>query len=318
MKKPFHLAWFLSQGYGPKSWRSEFPGSDIDRWMMPDLFVDLAQGHGPGLLRLHDHRGFLERALHLPGLARHLPASTPPARPSSIRPCWCPISRRRPRRSGIVPTLSVVGISALPAGAAGQLARPHDRGPHRLELRDRQQRRRGAELRPRQAPAARRALRRGRRVRRRRDEALGGVGARRRRARSREADVRRRQRRSIRSITRASTSRCADRSTRRARRRAGCRSARPAARRAARQFASRWADTIITEGGGSIDSDEGLSRQGPHAGRGVRPQSRRHQGAVPRPSDRRRQHGGGARPRDGWRRPRPRSISTCSSRACRG
>jgi long-chain alkane monooxygenase len=44
MKKPFHLAWFLSQGYGPKSWRSDFPGSDLQRWMMPDIFVDLAQG----------------------------------------------------------------------------------------------------------------------------------------------------------------------------------------------------------------------------------------------------------------------------------
>src|SRR5215216_838395 len=44
MKKPFHLAWFLSQGYGPKSWRGDWPGSDIERWMMPDLFVDLARG----------------------------------------------------------------------------------------------------------------------------------------------------------------------------------------------------------------------------------------------------------------------------------
>ncbi len=44
--KPFHLAWFLSQGFGPKSWRSQWSGSDSDlkRWMMPDLFIDLAQG----------------------------------------------------------------------------------------------------------------------------------------------------------------------------------------------------------------------------------------------------------------------------------
>jgi FMN-dependent oxidoreductase (nitrilotriacetate monooxygenase family) len=44
--RPFHLAWFLSQGYGPKSWRSQWPGSasDMKRWMMPDLFIDLAQG----------------------------------------------------------------------------------------------------------------------------------------------------------------------------------------------------------------------------------------------------------------------------------
>jgi FMN-dependent oxidoreductase (nitrilotriacetate monooxygenase family) len=41
--RPFHLAWFLSQGYGPKSWRSDFPGADVSRWMMPDIFADLAQ-----------------------------------------------------------------------------------------------------------------------------------------------------------------------------------------------------------------------------------------------------------------------------------
>jgi FMN-dependent oxidoreductase (nitrilotriacetate monooxygenase family) len=42
--RPFHLAWFLSQGYGPKSWRSQWPGSDLARWMMPDIFIDLAKG----------------------------------------------------------------------------------------------------------------------------------------------------------------------------------------------------------------------------------------------------------------------------------
>ncbi len=40
----FHLAWFLSQGYGPKSWRSRWPGCDLGRWMMPDIFIDLAKG----------------------------------------------------------------------------------------------------------------------------------------------------------------------------------------------------------------------------------------------------------------------------------
>jgi FMN-dependent oxidoreductase (nitrilotriacetate monooxygenase family) len=45
-KDRFHLAWFLSQGYGPKAWRSMWPGSESDRhrWMMPDIFVDLAKG----------------------------------------------------------------------------------------------------------------------------------------------------------------------------------------------------------------------------------------------------------------------------------
>src|SRR5476651_1341135 len=44
--RPFHLAWFLSQGYGPKAWRSQWPGTETDkhRWMMPDIFVDLAKG----------------------------------------------------------------------------------------------------------------------------------------------------------------------------------------------------------------------------------------------------------------------------------
>ncbi len=43
-KRQFHLAWFLSQGYGPKTWRGNWPGSDTARWMMPDLFLDLARG----------------------------------------------------------------------------------------------------------------------------------------------------------------------------------------------------------------------------------------------------------------------------------
>ncbi len=45
-KDHFHLAWFLSQGYGPKAWRSMWPGTECDkhRWMMPDIFVDLAKG----------------------------------------------------------------------------------------------------------------------------------------------------------------------------------------------------------------------------------------------------------------------------------
>ncbi|WP_158746971.1 NtaA/DmoA family FMN-dependent monooxygenase [Acidisphaera sp. L21] len=42
-RKQFHLSWFLSQGYGPKGWRGPWPGSDTARWMMPDLFVDLAR-----------------------------------------------------------------------------------------------------------------------------------------------------------------------------------------------------------------------------------------------------------------------------------
>ncbi len=43
-KRQFHLSWFLSQGFGPKGWRGNWPGSDINRWMMPDLFLDLVRG----------------------------------------------------------------------------------------------------------------------------------------------------------------------------------------------------------------------------------------------------------------------------------
>ena len=43
-RQQFHLAWFLSQGYGPKTWRGMWPGSDTARWMMPDIFLDLARG----------------------------------------------------------------------------------------------------------------------------------------------------------------------------------------------------------------------------------------------------------------------------------
>jgi hypothetical protein len=30
-KDHFHLAWFLSQGFGPKTWRGTWPGSDVGR-----------------------------------------------------------------------------------------------------------------------------------------------------------------------------------------------------------------------------------------------------------------------------------------------
>ena len=46
MTKPFHLAWFLGQSFASKNWRSTWAGSasDVKRWMMPDLFIDLAKG----------------------------------------------------------------------------------------------------------------------------------------------------------------------------------------------------------------------------------------------------------------------------------
>ena len=211
-KDHFHLAWFLSQGYGPEDLALAMAGQR----QRPAALDDAGpvhrprQGARPLLLRLHDHRGFLDGALHLQGQPRHL---------SQVR------RQHAQARSGRAGLLSGAGdedagpgadaldqrIPALPDGAPGQHARPRDRGPDRLELRHQQQRRRGRELRQRGAAAARRALRRRRRVRRRGDTAVGGVGARRRRARPRQAPLRRRQPRSMRSTTTASTSRSAAR-----------------------------------------------------------------------------------------------------------
>src|SRR4051812_1978702 len=46
MPKPFHLAWFLGQSFASKTYRSQWSGSvsDVQRWMMPDIFIDLAKG----------------------------------------------------------------------------------------------------------------------------------------------------------------------------------------------------------------------------------------------------------------------------------
>ena len=137
-KRPFHLAWFLSQGYGPKSWRSRWPGSDIARWMMPDLFIDLAKGMDRACF---DYM-IIEDSSNVPytykGSHDTYLQVRRQRRPSSIRPCWCPISRRR-RRPRAWCRRCRSAISAVPAGAAGQHARPRDRRPDRLELRHRQQ-----------------------------------------------------------------------------------------------------------------------------------------------------------------------------------
>ncbi len=41
--KPFHMAWFVSRGYGPKAWRLPWGGPNPQDWIKPDLFVDLAR-----------------------------------------------------------------------------------------------------------------------------------------------------------------------------------------------------------------------------------------------------------------------------------
>ena len=106
MKRQFHLAWFLSQGYGPKSWRSDWPGSDLQRWMMPDLFVDLARAMERACfdyLIIEDssnvpytyqgsHNAYLKYA-----------ASTPKLDPAVL----VPYLAQATEHLGIVPTLSV-------------------------------------------------------------------------------------------------------------------------------------------------------------------------------------------------------------------
>ncbi len=42
-KQPFHLAWFISKGYGPKGWRNAWGGPDPQKWVKPDLLVHLAK-----------------------------------------------------------------------------------------------------------------------------------------------------------------------------------------------------------------------------------------------------------------------------------
>ncbi len=191
MKKPFHLAWFLSQGYGPKTWRSDWPGSDMHRWMMPDLFIDLAKGIERGcfdymIIEDSSNVPYTYKGTHDTYL--QYGASAPKLDPAVL----VPYLAKATTHLGLVPTLSV---SEYPPYLLARLVNSLDHvteGPHRLELRDRQQRRRGAELRHRQASSARRALRRGRRVRRCRDQAVGGVGTGRGGAGPRDPDVRRR------------------------------------------------------------------------------------------------------------------------------
>jgi FMN-dependent oxidoreductase (nitrilotriacetate monooxygenase family) len=105
-RKQFHLAWFLSQGYGPKSWRSVWPGSDTARWMMPDIFIDLAKGLERGCF---DYM-IIEDSSMVPYTYKgshdtylKYAASTPKLDPAVLVPCLA----QRTEHLGLVPTLSV-------------------------------------------------------------------------------------------------------------------------------------------------------------------------------------------------------------------
>jgi len=175
MKKPFHLAWFLSQGYGPKSWRGDWPGSDMARWMMPDLFVDLAKGMDR---RCFDYM-IIEDSSNVPYTYKgshdtylQYAASAPKLDPAVL----VPYLAQATKNLGIVPTLSV---SEYPPYLMARLVNSLD---HVTEGRVGWNCVTGSNdgaaqnLRPRQAHAARRALRHRRRVRRCRDPPVGGVG----------------------------------------------------------------------------------------------------------------------------------------------
>jgi FMN-dependent oxidoreductase (nitrilotriacetate monooxygenase family) len=42
-KQKFHLAWFITKGYGPKGWRLPWGGPNPHKWVKPDLLVHLAK-----------------------------------------------------------------------------------------------------------------------------------------------------------------------------------------------------------------------------------------------------------------------------------
>ena len=104
--RQFHLAWFLSQGYGPKNWRGMWPGSDTARWMMPDLFVDLARA----MERACFDYMIIEDSSMVPYTYQgshdtylRYAASTPKLDPAVLVP-WL---AQATRHLGLVPTLSV-------------------------------------------------------------------------------------------------------------------------------------------------------------------------------------------------------------------
>jgi FMN-dependent oxidoreductase (nitrilotriacetate monooxygenase family) len=105
-KSHFHLAWFLSQGFGPKAWRGMWPGTDVNRWMMPDLFQDLARG----LDRSCFDYVIIEDSSMVPYTYQgshdtylRYAASTPKLDPAALVPYLAQVTKH----VGLIPTLSV-------------------------------------------------------------------------------------------------------------------------------------------------------------------------------------------------------------------
>jgi FMN-dependent oxidoreductase (nitrilotriacetate monooxygenase family) len=103
----FHLAWFLSRGFGPKAWRHEWGGTDASqaRWMMPDLFVDLARS----MERACFDYLIIEDSCNVPytyqgshNMYLKYAAATPKLDPATLVPYLATATKHL----GIVPTLS--------------------------------------------------------------------------------------------------------------------------------------------------------------------------------------------------------------------
>ncbi|MEI6200413.1 MAG: NtaA/DmoA family FMN-dependent monooxygenase [Enhydrobacter sp.] len=106
--RPFHLAWFLGQSFASKNWRSMWAGSasDVQRWMMPDIFIDLAKGMERGCF---DYM-IIEDSSNVPYTYKgnhdtylQYAQGTPKLDP----PVLVPYLAQATKHLGIVPTLSV-------------------------------------------------------------------------------------------------------------------------------------------------------------------------------------------------------------------
>ncbi len=227
----FHLGWFLGPGITIQGWNEPgyAPGYD---WTKPDIFVDAARADGTRLLRRVHPRGFVGRSLRLQEQHGLLPEER--RDDAEVRSGdGGALPDRGDQEARPRPYAHLDLLSAVAAGALALDARSLFERAHRLEHRHRHQRRRGPELRPRQADRPRSALRHGRRVRRLREPALGCVGTRRRRDGRGEQHLHRSQQGQGRELRGQVLQDPAGRSTCRARRRAGRSSWRRAARRAA-------------------------------------------------------------------------------------
>ena len=100
MKKPFHLAWFLSQGYGPKIVAERLARQ---RHRSLDDARSVSRS-GRGLERACFDYMIIEDSSMVPYTYQgshdtYLQYAASDAQARS-RPCWCRISRRRPSISG--------------------------------------------------------------------------------------------------------------------------------------------------------------------------------------------------------------------------